>query len=414
MTRPTLRSSPTDQFRSRGLASLQRGAFGEAVDHFRRVVRAVPNSAEDRALLGQALAQSGRPAEAEAELRTALALAPAAADLHACLGQVLARGERRVQAVQHFEAALRLDPGHWAAGDLTALKAQVSSSVHSWHLPMLADRARNDAFQQAIEAAVRPDDIVLDIGTGTGLLAMMAARAGARRIVACEMLPDLAELARLVVAANGYGSRIDIVAKRSMDMVVGVDLPERATVLVSETFDALLIGEGAIDGFGHAREHLLAPGARLIPQGGTIRAQLATVPRLKTMHPLHDISGFDLSAFARHGLEKQFYPVQLETEDWTPLSDPFDVLRLDFRQPIASRQSWSIAASATREGVVQALVLWVDLQLDATTRLSSGPGGTARHWNPVVFLFDETRAVQPGEAVALTARMGGNVLYFAL
>ncbi len=84
---------------------------------------------------------------------------------------------------------------------------------------------------------------------------MMAARAGARHVYACEMLPDLADLARIVVAENGFADRITVVAKASKDLVLGVDLPERATLLVTEIFDALLIGEGALPAIGHAREH---------------------------------------------------------------------------------------------------------------------------------------------------------------
>ena len=300
---------------------------------------------------------------------------PPPANLYACLGQLLARGERRVEAVRYFEDALALAPGHWAGDELTKLKAQITSSVHSWHLPMLADTARNDAFQAVIEAAVRPDDIVLDIGTGTGLLAMMAARAGARHVVACEMLPDIAALARLVVEANGFSQQITIVTKCSTELAVGVDLPERASLLVSETFDALLIGEGEIDSFNHAREHLLTQDARIIPMGGVVRAQLARVPRLKLMHPLTEVNGFDLRAFARHALEKQFYPVALDAEDWTALSDPFEVIRLDFRQRIASRRRWTVPVMATQDGTVQALVLWVELALDGAISLASGPGG---------------------------------------
>lgn len=363
-------------------------------------------------LLAQALAQAGRPEDAEAELRAIIEKIPDEADVHACLGQVIARTGRRIQAMQHFEQALALFPGHWVAAELIQLRAQVSHSVHVWHLPMLADSARNQAFQSAIEAATRPTDLVLDIGTGTGLLAMMAARAGAEHVVACEMVPDLAELARLVVVENGYTKQINIVAKKSCDLAVGVELPRPVTLLVAEIFDALLIGEGALGVFRHAWQHLLAPDARIIPSAATLRGQLAAMPRLKAMHPLRTLSGFDLSTFARHGLEKQFYPVQLEAEEWKPLSKPFDVINFDFYNIGPLDREWKISVPTIKDGMLQALVLWFDLQLDHKTILSSGPDGSARHWDPVAFVLDTEKTVFPGGVVELQARMGNNVLYF--
>jgi len=94
---------------------------------------------------------------------------------------------------------------------------------------MVADLARNDAFEAAINRAVRPDEVVLDIGTETGLLAMMAARAGARHVYACEKVPDLADLAREIIARNGLADRITVIARESTDLAIGDEMPERAT-----------------------------------------------------------------------------------------------------------------------------------------------------------------------------------------
>ena len=63
------------------------------------------------------------------------------------------------------------------------------------HQGMCADAVRNQAYRRALEAAVREQSVVLDVGTGTGLLARYAARAGARRVYAIEQSP-IAEIAR--------------------------------------------------------------------------------------------------------------------------------------------------------------------------------------------------------------------------
>lgn len=114
---------------------------------------------------------------------------------------------------------------------------------------------------------------VLDIGTGTGLLAMMAARCGADEVTACEAFQPMIEVARKCMAANGMSDRIRLIEKRSTDILVGVDMPERANVLVTEVFDTELIGEGAISTFSHALNHLLTSDCYVIPDNATMFVQ---------------------------------------------------------------------------------------------------------------------------------------------
>ena len=87
---------------------------------------------------------------------------------------------------------------------------------------------------------------MLDIGTGSGLLALLAAQAGAPSVTACEVFPAVARAARRGVHANGLDGTVRVVSKRSDALIVGTDLPERASVLVTEIFDTDLLGEGIL------------------------------------------------------------------------------------------------------------------------------------------------------------------------
>jgi precorrin-6B methylase 2 len=402
-----------DEVLARGVKLLRRGAPGDAVKLFERAVAGAPDHAEARALLGETYLRLGRLDEAEAAMRAAIALCPAEPDLHVSLARLIAQRGRTVEAIGWYRRAAALDPRHRSAAELIEAKSQVTTSIHAWHLPMLADVARNDAFQAAIEAAVRQDDIVLDIGTGSGLLAMMAARAGAAHVFACERERNLADLARLVVAENGLESRVTIIAKDSREMVVGRDLPARATLLVTEIFDSLLIGEGALTSIRHARDTLLALGARVIPRAGSIRGQLGSLPRLKHLHPLRGLNGFSLRALADHALEKQFYPVFLPLEEgWTPLTEPLDILRVDFEAPFETKGEWSVTAPVERPGRLQALVLWLELDLGGAV-LSAGPGGGCHHWNQVAYLLDAECDLHDGDSVLVGCRMDEQVMQFS-
>jgi type III protein arginine methyltransferase len=110
-------------------------------------------------------------------------------------------------------AALRLAPDDRKLA--TTIKRFVNATVPAWHIPVIRDEARNAAYEAALRRAVTPNSRVLEIGCGTGILAMMAARAGAREVVTCEMTPAIADKAAEIVARNGYSDRVRVIAKHS-------------------------------------------------------------------------------------------------------------------------------------------------------------------------------------------------------
>jgi type III protein arginine methyltransferase len=116
---------------------------------------------------------------------------------------------------------------------------------------------------------------VLDIGTGTGLLSMMAIKSGADQVIACEAFKPMIQVAKKCIEANGFQNKIKIIEKHSTDIVIGEDMSERANVLVAEVFDTELIGEGAIRTFKHALDNLLVKDCYVIPDNATIHIQVA-------------------------------------------------------------------------------------------------------------------------------------------
>lgn len=151
---------------------------------------------------------------------------------------------------------------------------------------MLHDSERNQKYFAALKIAInivhkRGDRAnVLDIGTGTGILSMMAVQCGADTVTGCEFFAPMADCAEKIIERNGMRDHIRLIKKRSTEIRIGqdADMKQRANILVTEVFDTELIGEGAIGIFNHAHRDLLEIGCIVVPDSATMYAQIVECP----------------------------------------------------------------------------------------------------------------------------------------
>lgn len=127
------------------------------------------------------------------------------------------------------------------------------------HEIMLADLARVNSYHEAIRRAVKPGDVVIDLGTGSGILAMFAAKQGAKMVYAIEH-GDIIEVAKAVAAANGI-SNISFIRKNSRDFVA----PELADIIIHEQIGSYLFEENMIENLLDLKSRALKPGGRILP-----------------------------------------------------------------------------------------------------------------------------------------------------
>ena len=176
-------------------------------------------------------------------------------------------------------------------------KASLVEAVNDFHFAMLNDSQRNEFYRQALAKSVKPGDVVLEIGTGSGLLAMLAASSGAKHVYTIEANRHLAQLARKIIRANKLQDKITVINKMSTDVHVGGDLPVQCDVLVSEILGTLLLGESALQFVADARKRLLKPGATIIPQSGRQYIALVQSEELRQITSVQQWEGFDLHDF---------------------------------------------------------------------------------------------------------------------
>jgi SAM-dependent methyltransferase len=129
------------------------------------------------------------------------------------------------------------------------------------HRQYLADASRLDAFARAIQSVIRPGSIVLDLASGTGILGLLACRAGAAKVYSIEV-SGMTEVARGVAAENGYADRIHFIKGFSTQ----VDLPERVDVVIADQIGNFGFNAGTIEYFADAAQRFLKPGGVFIPR----------------------------------------------------------------------------------------------------------------------------------------------------
>jgi type III protein arginine methyltransferase len=270
---------------------------------------------------------------------------------------MLAKGQGELSR-QLGARAIALAPDN---AEVQAISAEIlSHGIAGWYFPMVHDGVRHSAMEMALRQLIRPGCRVLEIGTGTGLFAMMAVRAGAAEVLTCESNPAVAAAATEIIACNGLADRVRVIAKSSADLEVGIDLAEPADVLIWDTLGSNMIGYGALPVIEHAIRQLMRPGALAIPARGTVRIALAE-DRKAHLRQMNIIEGFDLSSFNR--LAAPRYAISIGDERLVLRGEPRDLFHFDFQSggPFPEAQaSVSLPASG---GLVNGIAQWLRFEL---------------------------------------------------
>lgn len=234
------------------------------------------------------------------------------------------------------------------------------------HRRMLSDEVRLAKYREALQAVVRPGDVVIDAGAGTGVLAVLAALAGASKVYAIEKTEFAHGIAR-VAADSGVADKVVVV----QDDFSKVVLPEKARVLVTETYGAWAFGEGMMRYLDQCAEHNLAPDGVVIPNAVTLHlAPLRTAPPI-LLHPFRRREdGVDLTSLLPEALERS----SIQEVDPTQVGEAAVVDRVEL--PCDG----TFAGEVELTGPAEALVSWYTLHLAPGIDLPTGPHDPWTHW----------------------------------
>lgn len=279
-----------------------------------------------------------------------------------------------------------------------------SSEVLRWHWAMLMDEERNHPYDLAISKAVAKSNFVLDIGSGTGLLSMFAARAGAKHITTVEGSDQMGDCAARCIAANGLGEAIHPLIMMSTDIVIGEHMQQKADLCISEIVDCGLLGEWCLPTMQHARENLLTEDAAVVPCGATVHAFLLSMPRqpYSVSRPLDKESGFDMTGYNTYAYGPETYEqCRLGDVEYTRLSDQFDGWTFDLTgRTKYEEEDKTLEVKATADGTIDAICFYFTLNLDEEISICTAPE-IENCWTQSITYFKTPLEVKAGDTIVV-------------
>ena len=265
---------------------------------------------------------------------------------------------------------------------------------------MAADSVRMDAYARAIARAVKPGCVVVDIGAGTGIFSLLAARAGARQVHAVEPNPAVWVLADVAREA-GLSERIVVHHRTSYEL----ELPEKADVIVSDLRGSVPLHEEHLAALRDARARLLAPGGVLLPARDELFvAAVESEPIARSL--ARGARGFERRGFAAESIHRSVLN--------SPIRDGGEI---SASHVVSTAAAWAtvvygessgpfegeVELRARRGGTIHALALWFAATIFEDLGFTTEPG-TASVYSRLLLPVQEPVDVEPGDRIRVIVR----------
>jgi len=269
---------------------------------------------------------------------------------------------------------------------------------YNYYARLLIGKHRIRAFQSALQSAVRPGDVVVEIGAGVGTYSFFAAQSGAERVYAIEK-ERVIQVAEGLAARNGLAEKITFVSGDSME----VTLPEKCDLLVLEHFSSLFVRRGIEELMQDALTRHLKEDCRIMPLSVSLfMAPIGDEKIWKSCVTLEDdnyqLCGLDLSLLRQMMLDS---PHVRAIEPQALLAEPQTFKTINLKQSESYLFDEVLAVKIERSGTMYGIAGWFDLQLTETLVLSNGPSNPDSTWAQVFFPFSNPLRVTQGETVTL-------------
>ncbi len=263
---------------------------------------------------------------------------------------------------------------------------------------MFADKIRMEAYSAAIARSVRPGDTVVDLGCGPGVFALLACKAGARRVYAIDM-DGVVDFGRQLASANGFGDKILFLRGDSRQ----IHLPERVNVLVSDVRGVLPLHSNAIDTIEDARDRFLEKDGCLLPSRDTLFAAIVELPEHyeQLTRAWRAVPELDLSSGLPLVLNT-IYRHHIKPQQVLSSSCPWHVL--DYAKGAKIPAQARLELPITRTTIAHGIGIWFQTQLTGDIGYSTGPDSLETVYGHLFLPWLEPVSLREGEICSVDLR----------
>ncbi|EFY88682.1 protein arginine N-methyltransferase 1 [Metarhizium acridum CQMa 102] len=272
------------------------------------------------------------------------------------------------------------------------------------------DEVRTRSYMNAImqNKHLFKDKVVLDVGCGTAILSMFAAKAGAKHVIGVDMSSIIFK-AREIVKVNGLSDKITLIQGKMEE----IEMPyPKVDIIISEWMGYFLLYESMLDTVLYARDTYLEKDGLIFPDKATIFfAGIEDGDYKEEKIGFWDnVYGFDYTPLKETALSE---PLVDTVELKTVVTDPTPVLTLDLYTCTVADLAFAtpFKLAIKRDDFVHALVSWFDIDFTAChkpIRFSTGPHTKYTHWKQTVFYFKDVLTVQDGEEISCNLQVKPN------
>lgn len=282
--------------------------------------------------------------------------------------------------------------------EMWPLSDDMDDHLSSHHL-LLRDRIRNEAFRRAIREVVRPGDVVLDIGAGTGILSAFALQAGARHVYLIETV-DVLSCAREILRHAGWSDRVTLVRGKAESLRYDGN---KVDAILIELIGSFGVDENILEVLPPVRTRALREGGSIIPR--RLRLLVAPVACTALERELR------LYRSVRHGVDlsplsvladNNVYLIDLRTAQL--LAEPQKMIEFDLLTCRQNQFDRRVRFTIKRRGRLIGFAGWFEIDLCEGINLSNHPKTNETHWDQVVFPIGESVSVQAGDSVSFRLR----------
>jgi protein arginine N-methyltransferase 1 len=271
------------------------------------------------------------------------------------------------------------------------------SGVLDEHLGYVADDVRNRRFREAVSRVVKPGDVIVDLGCGSGILGLMCLKAGASRLISIDSTPIL-EIARETFARAGYGDRCEFISGQSFRIATS----ELADIVICDHVGYVGFDYGILELLRDARTRFLKPHGILLPcrlrlmigpvQSGAARKKADGWRDARVASEFHWLGSYGINA--KHAVE-------LKSDEI--IGPPAVLGEIDLRHDQQEFFSWTTELMASRDAVLHGIAGWFECELADGIWMTNAPHAADAIHRPQAFLpIEEPIALSAGDRIKVT------------